>query len=190
MIAMTSPSLDAQIQLTSGVKAGMNVATLSYSSGGSSGGSANLISFHGGLFAKAKLSEKDAIHIDFLYSSQGGSSLRSGDFTLGYFSIPVMFAYSFVPGGVVEVGLQPSYLLSASIRGNEAKDVFNEFDCGLVFGIGVQGPSGINFGLRYISGLTEMSKPWASYYVGLYGPADFKMVNKVLQVSVGYTLSR
>lgn len=103
--------------------------------------------------------------------------------------MPVTFAYGFAPIAYVEVGVQPSFLLSADIGGLDFKDIFNEFDCGLVFGIGVQGPVGTMISLRYITGLVDVSKSYASYLFG-HSSTDFVMTNRVFQLSVGYPLSK
>lgn len=174
-----------------GLKVGLNVSSLKITFGGYGGTSDDLISFHGGVYGVLKTSDKFGIQGDFLYSAQGGgSSGGGGNFNLDYLSIPIMLRFEFTPGVNLQAGPQVGFLMRAVVDGQDAKSAMNSTDFGLGFGIGVDRPSGVSFGFRYVAGLTNtLSSEFNSAASG-FGLPGITMTNQVMQFSVGFRLSK
>ena len=107
---------------------------------------------------------------------------------LDYLIIPIMAKYYVSEGFGLEAGPQIGFLLNSKFDvdagslttgdfGSTTLNLFDntkKFDFGVNLGAGYQLNSGLNFGLRYNLGLTD-----------IFEASDAK--NSVLQVSVGYT---
>lgn len=174
-----------------GIKGGINLAKLKVSVTGMSATSDELFSFHAGFYGLIMTSEKFGIQPELLYSGQGASgSGGSGNFSLGYLTIPVMLRYEFTPGVTIQAGPQVGFLMSATVDGQDAKSGLNSTDFGLGFGLGVDRPSGVNFGFRYVIGLSNtLSDATTGALVG-FGYPGVSMTNQVMQFSVGFRLSK
>jgi hypothetical protein len=141
-----------------GLKAGLNVATLSDVDGSSRA------SFHGGGFVNFRF-RQFAIQPELLYSGQGEkySVPIAGDRTwrLGYINVPVMFQYYPVRPFYIEAGPQLGFMVSAKDHGGnvtaDVKDAFNTADFGLGLGLGYKFPVGIGVYGRYVFGLSDIS---------------------------------
>lgn len=174
-----------------GIKAGLNVANLKISLGGMSATSNDLYSFHAGFYSVIMTSEKFGFQPEFLYSAQGGAgSGGSGNFNLGYLTVPVMLRYDFTPGVNIQAGPQVGFLMNATVDGTDAKSGMNTVDFDLAFGLGVERPSGVSFTFRYIVGLSNtLSSATSSALQGL-GFGGVTMTNQVIQLSLGMRLSK
>lgn len=170
-----------------GVKAGLNIAKLNVSAMGFSATSDELFSFHAGVYGTIMTSEKFGIQPELIYSGQGGAG--SGNFVLGYLNVPVMLRYEFSPGINIQGGPQVGFLLNATVDGMDAKSAMNTVDFGLGFGLGVDRPSGVNFGFRYVLGLSNTFSSESSAALAGFGLPGVSMMNQVMQFSVGYKLS-
>lgn len=171
-----------------GLKAGLNIAKLTVSVSGLSGTSDDLFSFHAGFYGTIMTSEKFGVQPELIYSGQGGAG--GGGFTLGYLNVPVMLRYEFTPSVTVQAGPQVGFLLSATADGVDAKSAMNTVDFGLGFGLGVDRPSGVSFCFRYVAGLTNTLNTDAASSLAGFGFPGITMTNQVIQLSVGYKLSR
>jgi hypothetical protein len=95
-----------------GVKGGLNIASLTNSSGASS-----LIGINIGGFAEFKLNEKFAVQPELLYSGQGLKYQGLGNFNMNYINIPVMAKYYITEEFNLEAGPQVGFLMSAKANG-------------------------------------------------------------------------
>lgn len=170
---------------------------------GKSTGLDSRFNFHLGLMAEIVISDKFSVQPELLYSRQGGVKDFSGEalgsafkfdntFALDYLSLPIMAKYYVAEGFSLEAGPQIGFLLSSKLKSegeatiagkttskDSSKD-FKEFmssvDFGLGFGAGYKLENGLNFGVRYNLGLTDVFKE---------NKGD-AIKNGVFQLSVGY----
>ena len=95
-----------------------------------------------------------------------------------------MAKYYVAEGLSLEAGPQIGFLIKAEVKDNDTplsvdvKDSFKSIDFGFNIGAGYKLESGLNFGLRYNLGLSDISNS---------DNEDAKWKNRVLQFSVGYT---
>ncbi len=137
-------------------------------------------SFHGGAYLTLAFSEKWAIQPEILFSSQGSEIPDLNEIAqLDYFSIPILLRWK--PIGVLSfhAGPQFSTLLSAVDKsGDSIKDNFKNSEFGLAAGATLHLPLGINGGLRYVWGFTDVADL----------ADDTSVKNKTIQIFVGWTI--
>ena len=203
LIALTQTS-KAQLKTEFGVKGGLNISGLAVSSDKKLPGVRydNLKSFHAGVYALMRLG-KLGIQPEIVYSQQGQlynaptySHLRTD---LSYINIPVMIKYYLVGGFNLQAGPQVSFLASAKgdlvqITGGvvgqpklsqDLKSYLNSTDYSFAFGAGMDLPLGINIGIRYNIGLSNINKyKGGASYSPSFSLADTH--NQVFQLSIGY----
>ncbi|AZA54889.1 porin family protein [Chryseobacterium sp. G0201] len=116
--------------VTFGVKAGMNVSSISTTS---EVDIKSKIGFNAGAFANIPLSSKFSIQPEILYSGLGAKSKNSNEYTidnsttkiketyttsLNYLSVPVMVQYNLLPNLYVEAGPEFGFLLGGKNKGD------------------------------------------------------------------------
>jgi len=179
-------SATAQAQVSFGVKAG---ATLTNFMGDDvSDESDNKVGFLAGAVANFAVNDMFSVQPEVLFSQKGS---KSGDVksNLNYIDVPVMVKVNTGDNGsglFFELGPQFGLLMSAKATdGDESidiKDLSNTFDFGYAAGLGYQLESGLNFGLRYNGGITNVTKE-----IDLLGTTvQPKSRNSAFQLSVGY----
>jgi len=160
MITVVSVNvLHAQVQF--GVKAGLNLATLSYS-GSAINDLKTKTDFNGGVFASIPLFNSFYLQPELLYSGQGSGTTDSGsgEINYNYLNVPVLFKYQHASGLFAETGPQIGFLLSANVKaGSETVDVKKDVqstDFSWAFGLGYKfGNIGLGIDARYNLGLTN-----------------------------------
>lgn len=140
-------------QLGVGVKVGANFANISTDDYETS----SRTSYHAGLYANFKLSEKWGITPEVLWSSQGGD-LDDVEFQTNYITVPVMLRWRIIDLISVEAGPQFNVLTSAESDGIDIQDELVSPSYSAAFGALVHLPLGFNAGLRYVAGLTDISE--------------------------------
>ena len=170
-MALVAFTISAQ-NVTFGAKAGLNFASMV---GDDAEGLDGRTSFHLGATAEIEISESFSIQPELLYSGQGFTD--EGDVTgkVDYINLPVMAKFYVADGFSLEAGPQIGFLLSADDNGEDIKDLLKSTDFALNLGAGYKLNSGLNFGLRYSMGLTDVPDADTD---------GFK--HSVLQLSVGY----
>ncbi|CAI8343795.1 MAG: Uncharacterised protein [Cryomorphaceae bacterium] len=162
--------------VTFGAKAGLN-----FTSGVGEGADGLDIrtAFHLGATAEIEMSESFSIQPELLYSGQGFTGNGDAIAKVDYINLPVMAKFYIGDGFSLEAGPQIGFLTSAKAdidgESRDIKDFLKSTDFALNLGAGYKLDSGLNFGLRYSMGLTDVPD-------GDFG--DFK--HRVLQLSVGY----
>jgi hypothetical protein len=158
-----------------GIRVGANFANQSISNASTE----SITGFHGGAYLVLAFSEKWAIQPELLFSSQGSEVPDINEVKeLDYFSIPVLLRYKPASFLSIEAGPQISSLLSAVNKsGDSIKDEFKNSDFGLALGTTVHLPLGLNAGLRYVWGFTNIDDL----------QADQEVKNKMFQIYVGWT---
>lgn len=154
----TSASVASSSPVRFGLKAGLNISTISNSNANSKAG------FYGGVFANIPVAQDFSVQPEVLYSGQGAKAKSNSDIKLNtdYIAVPVMLQYNLIPNLYVEAGPQFAFLISAKGKGNGAsvdvKDDFKTFDFGLGLGAGYYFTQNIGVNVRYTAGLTKIAK--------------------------------
>lgn len=158
-----------------GLKAGANFANQDITDISTS----SRTSFHGGAYLTIAFSEKWAIQPELLFSSQGSEIPDLNEIAqMDYFSIPVLLRWKPVSVLSVHAGPQFSTLMSAVNKsGDDIKEEFKNSDFGLALGATVHLPLGLNGGLRYVWGFTDVADL----------DNDISVKNKTWQIFVGWT---
>ena len=156
-----------------GAKGGLNFASVT---GDNTKGIDVVTSFNFGVVSEIPVSEKFSFQPELMYSGQG-YSFNDNTIELSYLNIPLMGKYYLTKGLSVEAGPQVGFLLAAKNEKTNVKDSFNTFDFGVNFGLGYKLDNGLNFGVRYNMGLTDINN---------VDNSSAKNKNSVFQVSVGY----
>ncbi|MFH6969214.1 porin family protein [Flavobacterium sp. FlaQc-28] len=156
-----------------GAKGGLNFATVS---GDNTKGIDYVTAFNLGVLSEIPISEKFSFQPELMYSGQG-YSFNENTIALSYLNLPLMGKYYVTKGFSVEAGPQIGFLLAAKNEKINVKDSFNTFDFGVNFGLGYKLENGLNFGVRYNLGLTDINN---------VDNSSIKNKNGVFQVSVGY----
>lgn len=190
-VAMSSLTFAQQF----GVKAGMNVSSLSTEEGLSDQGSK--IGFNAGVFMNAPIAENFSIQPELLYSQMGdkynqtiAGTTYARSRNLDYITLPVMFQYNATPSFYLEAGPEFGLLVTAKNKytnessnntiGESAnyKDDLNSFNAGLGLGAGYYFTPQVGVTARYVAGLTDIFKD------GQNGGDAVK--NNVFQVGLAY----
>jgi len=161
----------AQTSPTFGIKAGVNISSLSDDGFDDTKSKAG---FSGGLFMNAPLSEQFSIQPEVLYSQMGAkiegkfaNTAYSTTRSLDYITVPVMFQFRATPAFYIEAGPEFGFLVSAKDKdtvGNFSTtnqidtDNFNTFNMGLGLGLGFDITKNIGVNARYVAGFTDINK--------------------------------
>lgn len=158
-----------------GVKAGMNVSSITKASDLDDQGSK--IGFNAGVFANIPVASSFSVQPELLYSQYGdkydkviGGTKYSWARHHDYITIPVMAQYNLLPNLYVEAGPEFGFLVSAKKKSknetsNETiaesdnyKDHINGFNFGIGLGAGYYFTDNIGITARYVAGLTDVAK--------------------------------
>lgn len=173
------------LDITFGVKAGLNLSTLY----GDVHNASTKPGFHFGAMAELELTDKISLQPEVLYSLQGaridGGAGSDYDLHLSYITFPVIGKYYVAEGLSLEAGPQIGILINSKSKAggesiNEKKNT-SSIDFGANIGAGYKMDSGLNFALRYSLGLLNA-------YDGP-GSSGNNITNATLQLSVGYFLN-
>ncbi|WP_079241623.1 porin family protein [Chryseobacterium indologenes] len=154
----TSTSTASTSPVRFGVKAGLNISTLTDSEFNSKAG------FYGGVFANIPVAQDFSFQPEVLYSGMGAKAKVDSDVkaNLDYISIPLMLQYNALPNLYLEAGPQFSFLVNSKLKyksnSTDAKDVFKSFDFGIGLGAGYYFTQNIGVTARYVAGLTDVAK--------------------------------
>lgn len=114
-----------------GIKAGMNVASLSKDAGLED--QKSKIGFNAGVFVNIPVAESFSIQPEVLYNQLGAKVESRDEFTVGgtttrnvesystnldYISVPLMFQYNFIPNFYLEAGPEFGFMISAKNKGD------------------------------------------------------------------------
>ncbi len=165
-------------KISTGVKAGINIATLS-------NGSSDLrAGFHAGVFADFDLSWSLNLQGEALYSTQG-RTLKTNNGTkvlaLDYLLIPLMLKYYPVDKLYIVFGPQAGFLINAISKNEndeetEVNSSYEDFDLSLNVGLGYNATKKLFVFSRYNYGLTDITTDTRN------------LKHRVIQAGVGYRL--
>lgn len=158
-----------------GVKGGLNFANLS---GDNTSNLEPVTAFNFGVMSEIAITDKFSFQPELMYSGQGFSFKNDDNpVALSYINLPLIGKYYVYNGLSLEAGPQIGYLIGADYDGVDLKDDYKKLDFGANVGLGYKLDNGINFGVRYNLGLSNIND--------VQGDSD-KIKNNVLQVSLGY----
>ncbi|WP_298512799.1 porin family protein [uncultured Kordia sp.] len=177
-----------------GFKGGYNLAGIQ---GDNSNGFKMRHGIHLGAVAEFELASNFSIQPELMYSQQGANNnaififsefpLLEGELEARYnfINLPIMAKYYIVKGLSIELGPQIGFLLSAEQREEgqiiDVKDRIKSIDFGVNFGIAYKFSNGLNFGVRYNAGLSNINDVSGFTDKNRYG---------VAQLSIGYFLRK
>ncbi len=133
--------------------------------------------FHVGAYVNLNLTDKFGITPEVLYTAYG-SKWNDIKVNLDYIAVPIMLRFKPVSLLSLEVGPQFSFLTGANKADvGSIKDQLKNNDFGLGFGAGLNLPLGLNAGIRYVLGFTNISNV-----------SSESIKNRTFQIYVGWTL--
>lgn len=147
-----------------GVKAGINIASLTIKPEDAETSTGSLIGVTGGFFATIPGGAGFSVQPELNYSGMGAKEkITNGKLLLNYLSVPVLAKYSLESAGFAAyLGPQFSYLLSAKAKAEgtsvDAKDQVKSTDVSGVIGVEYFLPVGVGLSARYQLGLTNIAK--------------------------------
>lgn len=171
----TTSSTSSASPVAFGVKAGMNVSSLTNESGLDDQGSK--IGFNAGVFANIPVATSFSIQPEVLYSQYGdkydqtiAGTRYSSARHLDYIAVPVMFQYNIIPNLYLEAGPEFGFLVNAKNKlknetdnntineSGDYKDSLNKFNFGIGLGAGYYFTDNIGITARYVAGATDIYK--------------------------------
>jgi hypothetical protein len=155
-----------------GIKVGANFAN--YSSDNYS--SSSITSYHAGLYANIKFSEKWGVTPEVLWSAQG-ADLDNAEFKTNYVTVPIMLRWRVIDLISLEIGPQFNFLTDAKIEGLDVSDQLKSNTYSAAFGALVHLPLGFNGGIRYVMGMTDLAED-----------SNEDLKDQTFQVYVGWTI--
>jgi opacity protein-like surface antigen len=160
-----------------GIKAGANFANQNIKDVSTE----SITDFHVGGYVNIMFSEKFGLTPELLYTAHG-SKIEDAEISTDYIAIPLMLRWKPISLISIQAGPQFSFLTNAESNDFEnVKDQLENNDFGLAVGAGVHLPLGLNVGIRYVWGFSNISKATTQKL-----PDNIK--NRTFQLYVGWTL--
>ena len=156
-----------------GIKGGLNLSNLYVNEADDDKAR---IGWHAGFYGQLFASEAFAIQPEVNFSTKGtgvtridnNSARYESNFNLSYIDIPVLAVFKLGEVAEIHAGAYWAYLLGAEIRNNDRnpdnefttqdRDNFDDWDYGLVGGIGFNLGPAAQLGVRYNYGLNEIAE--------------------------------
>jgi hypothetical protein len=174
VVAISTISFNqAQAQYAkAGIKGGLNLSNLYVNEADDDKAR---VGWHAGFYGQLFASEAFAIQPEVNFSTKGtgvtridaNSARYESNFNLSYIDIPVLAVFKLGEVAEIHAGAYWAYLLGAEIRNNDRnpdnefttqdRDNFDDWDYGLVGGIGFNLGEGAQLGVRYNYGLNEIA---------------------------------
>lgn len=185
ILALLGTVYNASAQLKSdgimfGVKAGINLANVSISGGGTSISPNSLTRGTVGAFAMIPGGKNFTIQPELLYSGMG-FGYSGSKVTFDYLSVPVLAKFTGASGFGIYAGPQIGFLLSAKDDGDDIKENIKSTDFSGVFGADYTLSNGINFAARYQLGFSNFIKE---------GDPGEAAKNNAFTFTIGYVFKR
>ncbi|UII30461.1 PorT family protein [Fulvivirga ulvae] len=196
----------ANAQIKIGIKEGLNIASIDYTTAVLETETSALASFHLGAFFHYSIVEHFGFQAELMYSGQG-AKIDFKDFgiltknKLNYLSLPILAKYHASSGFTAEAGISLDFLLSAKqsyekIEGfsgsgfelteQDLKEGLTGVDTKFLFGVGYEMASGLSFNARFAAGLSNISKSLDENDPNYIGEEE--SYNSVFQLGVGFPL--
>lgn len=162
---MALSSVRSQVQF--GVKAGVNIATLTLSSdlSGSGESLSSKTDFNAGVLASIPLFNSFTLQPEINYSGQGAKGSDGTTTTTvnyNYINVPILFKFNHSSGLFAETGPQIGFLISANAKADgqseDIKSQISSTDFSWAFGLGYKTQMNLGIDLRYNLGLSNTVK--------------------------------
>lgn len=145
------------------------------------------LSFQGANYTESYEIEPYGFQLKSIHSS---SDEFSGKVTLMYINVPFLYSYKCDAGFYGEVGIQPSFLISAQDKPDgessyDFKDYIKTFDLGIPLGFGYKVNEQLSIGARAVFGLTNINTDGTEMY-----SSDDTDRNFILFGVVGYRFKK
>ena len=165
--------IHAQPGIGFGIKAGANFANQDVKDVSTE----TVTDYHFGGYLNVNFSDKFGIRPEVLYTANG-TKWNDVKVDYDYIAIPVMIRFMPIKLISIEAGPQVSFLTKAQVEEvGDVKDQFKNNDFGLAFGAGVKLPLGLNAGVRYVLGFTNISEV-----------SEEEVKNRTFQIYAGWTI--
>jgi hypothetical protein len=139
----------------------------------------SMTGYHAGGYFVIPFSEMWALQPEVLFSSQGSELPDINELNeFSYLTLPVLVRVKLLKFLSIEAGPQFSYLLDAKNKAGSIKDEMRKIDFGMAAGITLHSTIGLNGGVRYVWGFSNISDL----------EDNIEVKNKMFQVFVGWTL--
>ncbi|OCB77928.1 porin family protein [Flavobacterium crassostreae] len=162
-IAIVALVFNTQAQLVKfGLKAGVNYANATAAEvtiDKQNYQTAAIGSYHAGIVARVKLTDKFAVQPELIYTTEGASYKNAATQfknELGYLSIPLLAQLTIGNVFILEAGPQAHFLVSQ--KNNFDLEDYNTFEFAAAAGLGVQLTKSVFVQGRYVMGVTDPSK--------------------------------
>ncbi len=155
--AITAVGFASKAQVTFGVKAGLNIASLT---GDDADGLSSLASFNGGGLVNIPISSQFSVQPELVYSGEGAKA-DGGKYLFNYINVPVLLQYNNASGFFAELGPQIGLLTSAKVKvdgggSTDVKDQLKSTNFSVAVGLGYKLANGLGFNARYNLGLVNI----------------------------------
>lgn len=143
---------------TLGVKAGLNVASVSANNSKAKAG------LYAGVLMNIPVASNFSVQPEILYNGTGTkiNGINDANINLGYISVPVMLQYNATSKFYLEAGPQFSFLINSKFKYQsysiDGKDLIKGFDFGIGIGAGYLFTKSIGVNARYVAGVTNVMK--------------------------------
>ncbi len=176
-----------------GVKAGVSLSSVT---GSNTDGVKNLVGANGGIMADISFSDLISFHPELLFSQKGAKAENSNSYgysetdkkRTSYLDLPLLLRVK-ADGLFFEAGPQLGYLIAQKSEttitvpnygtrstSSTSTDGTRKFDVGYIAGVGYQLPQGLEFGVRYNGGISDLNDQ----------SSGSKVRNSVFQFQVDY----
>jgi hypothetical protein len=171
-----------------GVKAGINYASQSTSSGAANVDVTSVIRMNGGVYVNYFFFDFLAVQPELMLSGKGlhwKDQFSNAEDILTYIDMPILIKYQPVKLLNIHAGPEFGYRLNATQKNldngqkTDIKDFYSNFDFGLAFGVEANLPFKVNLTFRYVLGLNTV-------YTGTENNEQWK--NNYFQISAGYRI--
>ncbi|MFC3197366.1 porin family protein [Parapedobacter deserti] len=180
--------LHAQKKVTPGIRAGVNVATLSNVDADFK------TDFYAGGFVGINLGQRYTLQPELAYTRQGGNNVtfvegaseRKENVAVQYLSLGVINKFYFVEGFHGMVGPSLDMRIGKNFpRVDFSDDNYGGVDMGISLGLGYSLPFGLTVEGRFKTGLLDVFNH--DYFSGIFDDPDSISLNRVIQVGVAYS---
>ena len=191
MAIVAVPSLYAQKKVSPGIRAGVNVTTLSNIDADFKA------DFYAGGILGVRLGERYTLQPELIYTRQGANNVTfvdeetgeptgQEDVTIQYLSLGVINKFYFVEGFHGLIGPSLDMKIGKNFpRIDFDDDDYGGVDLGISLGLGYTLPIGLTFEGRFKTGMLDAFNN--DYFLGLFDDPDDISLNRVFQVGLSYS---
>ncbi|WP_257667119.1 porin family protein [Parapedobacter tibetensis] len=189
IVLFTAVQLHAQRKVSPGIRAGVNVATLSNINADFK------TDFYVGGILSLNLAQKYTLQPELIYTRQGANNVRFEDengagrdenVTIQYLSLGVINKFYFIDGFHALAGPSIDMKIGKNFpRIDFDDDDYGGVDLGISLGLGYTLPIGLTFEGRFKTGMLDAFNN--DYFLGIFDDPDRISLNRVFQIGLSYS---